>query len=176
MKNINKKKIGILGGSFDPPHKGHLKITEEAIKKYKLKKVYWSITKKNPFKQKNYLTLKMKMSLSKKISKKNKKIKVIFIENKIYSNKTIDLIKFFKKKYKSTELYFIMGADNLISFHKWQNWKDIIKLSKVLVFDRYKFKAKSKKSITFKKFHKKGVEFVNFKKVNISSSQLRKFW
>ena len=50
--NLRKKKIGILGGTFDPPHKGHLAISKEAAKKFKLKKIIWAITKKNPFKNK----------------------------------------------------------------------------------------------------------------------------
>ena len=67
-----------------------------------------------------------------------------------------------------------MGADNLISFHKWHSWKKILSKSKILVFDRYGYKKKSFKSVTFKRFNKKNIEFVKFKKVNISSSKLRK--
>ena len=51
--NLEKNKIGILGGSFDPPHNGHLSISKEAIKKFKLKKVIWAITNKNPFKKRS---------------------------------------------------------------------------------------------------------------------------
>ena len=54
MASIPKKYIGLLGGSFDPAHKGHLGISNIAIKKLKLKKVYWVITKKNPFKNKTF--------------------------------------------------------------------------------------------------------------------------
>ena len=67
-----------------------------------------------------------------------------------------------------------MGADNLINFHKWKNHEEISSKCNILVFDRNKYKAKSQKSISFKKFFKKGLEFVNIKKINISSSQLRK--
>ena len=67
-----------------------------------------------------------------------------------------------------------MGADNLINFHKWYKWKSIIKESNILVFDRQGYKAKSLKSVTFNKVNKKRLKFINFKKVNISSSQLRK--
>ena len=55
--NLKKNKIGILGGSFDPAHKGHLAISREALKKFKLKKIVWAITKKNPFKRKTTLNL-----------------------------------------------------------------------------------------------------------------------
>jgi len=67
-----------------------------------------------------------------------------------------------------------MGADNLIKFHKWHRWKKIASICQILVFDRSRYKAKSLKSIAYKKFNKKGLEFINLKKVNISSSQLRK--
>ena len=58
MASIEKKFIGLLGGSFDPAHKGHLGISNIAIKKLKLKKVYWVVTKKNPFKKKNFLLIR----------------------------------------------------------------------------------------------------------------------
>ena len=67
-----------------------------------------------------------------------------------------------------------MGADNLINFHKWNGWKEILSKCNILVFDRNNYKNKSLKSITYKKYNKKGLKYINFKKVNISSSQLRK--
>ncbi len=67
-----------------------------------------------------------------------------------------------------------MGADNLINFHKWHKWKIIPEKSNIIVFDRHGYKRKSMNSTTFKRLNKKNLEFVKFKKVNISSSQLRK--
>ena len=67
-----------------------------------------------------------------------------------------------------------MGADNLISFHKWYKWKLISQKCNIIVFDRHGFKKKSLNSITYKRFNKKNLEFIEFNKVNISSSQLRK--
>ena len=169
-----KIRIGILGGTFDPAHIGHIKISKSAKKKFKLDKVIWAVTKKNPFKTKSSLGLKERMSYAKKINLKNKFIRIRFYEDKIKSNKTINLIKFLLKKNKNTEIYFIMGADNLIYFHKWEKYNVITSLCKILVFDRDGYKSKSMKSLSFKKYNKKGLEFIKFKKVNISSSQLRK--
>ncbi len=67
-----------------------------------------------------------------------------------------------------------MGADNLIHFHKWKNSNLITSICNILVFDRSGYKAKSLKSLGFKKYNKKSLKFINFKKVNISSSKLRK--
>ena len=171
--NLKKKKIGILGGSFDPAHKGHLAISKEAIKRFKLKKVIWAITKRNPFKKKSSLSLSMRIKSCKEIINKSKFIEVLFLESKIKSNKTIDLINYFSKN-KKNEIYFIMGADNLINFHKWHKWKVISNKCNIIVFDRYGYKIKSLNSKTYKSLNKEKLKFIKFNKVNISSSQLRK--
>ena len=67
-----------------------------------------------------------------------------------------------------------MGADNLISFHKWYKWRTISLKCNILVFDRTNYKSKSLESVAFNKIDKKRLRFIKFKKVNISSSQLRK--
>ena len=170
----NHKKIGILGGTFDPAHKGHLEISKQAKKKYKLNYVIWAITKKNPFKKKSKTKLITRIKFAKKIIGLNKFIKIRFYENKIKSNRTIDLISHIKRKNDTLDLYFIMGADNLINFHRWHKWKSISQKCNILVFDRQGYKAKSLKSITFKRLNQKSLDFIKFKKVNISSSQLRK--
>ena len=170
----NKKvKIGILGGSFDPAHKGHLAISREAKKRFKLKKVIWAITKKNPFKVKSITPLTKKIKDCKKVIGLNSFISVKFYEDIIKSNKTFDLINHLKKN-KNLEIFFLMGADNLISFHKWYKSKLITQKCNIIVFDRHGYKKNSLKSKTFKKLNNKTLTFVKFKKVNISSSKLRK--
>ena len=173
--NLKQKKIkiGILGGTFDPAHRGHLEISKQAKKILELRNIIWAITKQNPFKNTSKTDLKSRIKFAKKFIGKNNFIKVKFYEEKVFSNKTIDLINYLDKD-KKFELYFIMGADNLINFHKWYKWKSIIKKCNLLVFDRQGYKAKSLKSVTYNGVNKKKLSFINFKKVNISSSQLRK--
>ena len=170
---IKKNKIGILGGSFDPAHKGHLAISKEARKRFNLQKVIWAITKKNPFKAKSTNSLNRRIEDCKKVIGLNSFIKVKFYENIIKSNKTVHLINHLKKN-KNFEIYFLMGADNLINFHKWHKSKTISQKCNILVFDRHGYKKNSLKSKTFKRLNNKTLTFVEFKKVNISSSQLRK--
>ena len=171
--NPNKKKIGILGGSFDPAHKGHLAISKKAKKIFKLNKVIWAITKKNPFKKQSRISISERMKFCKKVIGKNNFIKVKFYEKKIRSNKTIKLINYLLE-FKKYEIYFLMGADNLIDFHKWHKSREISKKCKIIVFDRHGYKKKSLNSVTFKRLNKKDLQFIKFDKVNISSSQLRK--
>ena len=170
---LKKKKIGILGGSFDPAHKGHLAISKEALKKFNLKSVIWAITNQNPFKKKIANDLKKRITICKKVIGTNKLIKVKFFENIINSNKTVDLINHLSKN-KKYNIFFLMGADNLINFHKWYKWKQILKKSNIIVFDRHGYKKKSLNSKTYKRMNEKQVTFIEFKKVKISSSQLRK--
>jgi len=169
----NKIKIGVLGGSFDPAHKGHLAISKEAKKRFKLKKVIWAITKKNPFKIESKTSIQERIKYCKKIIGTNSFIKVKFYENIIRSNKTINLINHFKRN-KSIEIYFLMGADNLIHFHKWYKSTSISRKCNIVVFDRHGYKKNSLKSKTFKQLSKDNLKFIEFNKVNISSSQLRK--
>ena len=169
-KNYNK--IGILGGTFDPPHQGHLYISKVALKKLSLKKILWVITKKNPLKNKPYLKLKERIKLSKKITRKSKKISIKYFDDKIKSTNTFNLLNYIKKKTKA-DLFFLMGADNLKKFHKWKNWKQIAKLAKIVVLPR---KHHSRNSIATNNLNRKDLIYINSKKINISSSLIRKFW
>ncbi len=178
MHKLSKKniKIGILGGTFDPPHIGHLHISKIGIKKLGLTKLIWIITKKNPLKKKPYLNVKTRTLLSKKIIKKKRKIVVQNLEGKVKSINTFDLLKYVKSKNKKAKIYFLIGADNLINFHKWKNWRTIPELAKLVVFARQNYSAKALNSIALKKFEKKDWLYIPGKKMNISSSLIRKFW
>ena len=169
-----KKTVGILGGSFDPPHKGHVEISKISLKKIRLKKVYWIITKKNPFKKKPFFSLKERISKSNKTVKNYKKIKVIYLDEKIKSSRTINVINYFRKIKKQRDLCLIIGSDNLLNFHKWTSWKKIVKLVKLIVFSRKGYDKKSKKSIVLKYLNKKNIVYINNKLINISSSDIKK--
>ena len=120
VKSENKSKskkdrIGIIGGTFGPAHKGHLAISKEALKKFKLKKVVWAITNQNPFKDKKFSTLKQRMMTCKKIIGKNKSIKIKYFEDIIHSNKTSDLIDYLNRN-KKYDLFFFNGSRQLDQF------------------------------------------------------------
>ena len=137
------------------------------------KKLFGQLQKKNPFKIESKTSVADRIKFCKKIIGTNSFIKVKFYEKIIKSNKTINLINHLKKD-KSIEIYFLMGADNLINFHKWHKSKLISQKCNILVFDRHGYKKNSLKSKTFKQLSKANLEFIEFNKVNISSSQLRK--
>ena len=179
MKKILKKKytkIGILGGTFDPPHKGHLRISKIALKKFKLNKIIWVVTKKNPLKKKPYLSKRIRVKLSKEITNKEKKIVVKYLDDKTKSTSTFDLLNYIKEKNKKSKIYFLMGADNLLKFHKWDKWKFITKLAKMIVFARSDYSFKTLSPSVSKNIDKSDWIYIKSKKINISSSLIKKFW
>ena len=174
MVKLSNKSIGILGGSFDPVHKGHLAISRIALKKVKLRKIYWLVAKKNPFKEKTHFSLESRIKLAKKASKNFKTIEVLFLDQKIKSSRSIDQINYFAMKKKIKNIYFIIGSDILIDLHKWKSWKKLVKLTKLVVFSRKGYDKKSMNSIVVKYLKNKNIIFIKNKPIVISSSTIKK--
>ena len=173
MVKASNKTIGLVGGTFDPAHKGHVAITKIAIKKLKLSKVFWIVTKKNPFKDNPYYSLSQRLKKAKELTKGIKKIQVIHLDKRVNSSRMINIINYLVKRKKLKNIYFIIGADNLINFHKWKNWKRIVKLTKLIVFSRKGYDRKGSKS-TVTKYYKNKITFIKNRPIVISSTKLRK--
>ena len=173
MKKLQFNSFGLLGGSFDPPHYGHLKISKIALKKLPIKKVVWIVNKKNPFKKKTYFSLKQRLLKCKKMTEKNKKIRVMYLDKIVRSPRTFKVINYFKKKSKE-RIFFLIGSDNLIYFHKWKNYKSILKSCVLVIFSRKGYDNRAKKSILLKKKDFNNIIFVNNKKFNISSTMIKR--
>jgi nicotinate-nucleotide adenylyltransferase len=174
MVNSSNKSIGILGGSFDPAHKGHLAITKIALKKIKLDQIFWIINKKNPFKNEAYFSLKKRLHLAKKITKNFKNIKVIYLDKIVKSSRSIDAINFLIKKKKLINIHFIIGSDILMELHKWKSWKKLLKLTKLVVFSRKGYDKKSRYSLVAKHLKNKNIIYINNKHIKISSTTLKR--
>ena len=172
MVKPGNKSVGILGGSFDPPHKGHLTISKIAIKKVKLDRVLWAVTNKNPFKKNPFYSLSQRIKLTKKITRNTRKIQIVHLDKIIKSSRTINMINYLIKK-KIKNIFFIIGSDNLITLHKWKSWKKIVKLTKLIVFSRKGYDTKSKKS-KVARYLKNKIIFIKNKPITISSTNLRK--
>ena len=173
MVKASNKTIGLVGGTFDPAHKGHIAITKIAIKKLKLSKVLWIVTKKNPFKDNPYYSLSQRLKKAKEITKGIKKIQVIHLDKRVNSSRSINIINYLVNRKKLKNIYFIIGADNLINFHKWKDWKRIVKLTKLIVFSRKGYDRKGSKS-TVTKYYKNKITFIKNRPIIISSTKLRK--
>ena len=172
--SVKNKGIGIFGGSFDPPHKAHLQLSLISLKKIGLSKIYWVVTKKNPFKKRPFFSLEERIKKSKDMVKRNKKIKVMYLDKITNSSRTIHTVNYFIDKKNKKNLYLIVGSDSLLKFHKWKSWKKIVKLTKLVIFSRKGYDNKSKKSKVVKFLTKKNVIYVNNKFLNTSSSKIKK--
>ena len=182
------KRIGLLGGSFDPPHKGHLFISLEAIKIFKLNEVWWLVTPKNYLKIFKPAPYKDRMLNCNKVVK-NHPIKIKEYEKKINSNYTYLTIKYLNNKYKFINFLWLMGADNLIHFHKWQKWRKIFNEVPIVVFKRYGYNNEALNSIAKKTYNNYEISqnefnlnklnktpswiFLNNKEVKVSSTDIR---
>ena len=165
-----------MGGTFDPPHIGHLHISKQSLKKLKLKKIIWIITKKNPLKKKPLLDKNTRIKLSKKLVSGNKKILVKYYDDIVKSKNTVDLLKYLKKKNKKSKIFLIIGSDNLIHFHKWFAWKKILQMCELVVFSRKNFDKKARKSPIIRSFKNKNIIFIKNQKIDISSTKIREYY
>jgi nicotinate-nucleotide adenylyltransferase len=137
------RKIGLLGGSFNPAHEGHLHITLEAIKRLKLDEVWWLVSPHNPLKKKTDLAEYESRFASACRVANHPRIKVLDIEARHALYYSIDTIRFLQKRMPRMQFVWLMGADNLEHFHRWRAWREIFARLPIAIIDRapYAFSA-----------------------------------
>ena len=132
----NGMRIGLLGGSFNPPHEAHRAISLFAIKRLKLDRVWWLVTPGNPLKSKDSLhDLDARMQAAREMAD-DPRIDVSCLEAVIGIRYTFDTISYLRRRASGLRFVWIMGADNLAQFHRWQNWRRIASEVPIAVIDR----------------------------------------
>ncbi len=130
-------KVGILGGSFNPAHEGHLHISEVAKKKLNLNEIWWLVTPQNRLKEdKIFDTYFHRLEDTKKLVSKYTFIKVLDYEYKFNLNYSYKSLFFLKNRSRTTKFVWIMGSDNLKNFPKWIRPNDIVKIFPIAVIER----------------------------------------
>jgi nicotinate-nucleotide adenylyltransferase len=129
-------KIGLFGGTFDPPHQAHLGASLLALKRLKLDRIWWLVTPGNPLKNTSKLgPLAGRIAAARALTH-HPRIDVSGLEAVIKTRYTYDTISWLKARCPRVRFVWIMGADNLRSFHRWQRWRGIAKLVPFVVIDR----------------------------------------
>ena len=129
-------RIGLFGGTFDPPHMAHLGASLLALKRLKLDRVWWLVTPGNPLKNTRGLAPLDKRIAAACTLTNHPRIDVTGLEAIINTRFTYDTILWLLARFPRVRFVWIMGADNLRSFHRWQKWRGISKLVPIVVVDR----------------------------------------
>ncbi len=127
-------RVGLLGGSFDPPHAGHLAISRIALRRLRLDRLWWLVTPGNPLKE-GPAALDARMAACRALAR-HPRIVVTDIEAQIGARFTYDTLRALRRRCPGVRFVWIMGADNLMSFHRWRQWRAIADLVPIAVIDR----------------------------------------
>ena len=132
----NGMRVGLLGGSFNPPHVAHRTISLFAIKRLKLDRVWWLVTPGNPLKDDGALHDLDERVEAAQLVANDPRIDVSCLESVIGTRYTFDTIRYLRRRASGSRFVWIMGADNLAQFHRWQNWRRIASEVPIAVIDR----------------------------------------
>ena len=129
-------RIGLFGGSFNPPHEGHRLASLIALKRLRLDAVWWLVTPGNPLKDTRALPpLEARMAAAREVAD-DPRILVTGIEARIGTRYTYDTVRWLTQRCAGVDFVWLMGADNLAGFHRWQKWREIAQLVPIAVIDR----------------------------------------
>lgn len=135
--------IGLLGGSFNPPHVAHRQISEIVLKRLGLDQIWWLVTPGNPLKARTDLApLSERLVLARAMAK-NPRIEVTSFERDLPTAYTAATLAFLKRRSPLVRFVWIMGADNLAGFHRWRRWREILTMVPVVVVDRPGWRLKA---------------------------------
>ncbi len=191
MKPIHTKNrnIGLLGGSFNPAHEGHLHITLHALKSLHFAEVWWLVSPHNPLKKAADLAAyEQRLHSARAMAARHPGIRVLDIEAKQHLRYSWQTIAYLQKRNPGAQLVWLMGADNLAQFHRWRRWWWILQQVPVVVFDRAPYSHRSLRSQTALRMHRfrlksMGIErpkpaaclvFVHLRRDPASSTSIRK--
>lgn len=177
--NFCKLQIGLLGGSFNPPHDGHLSISNYAIKMLSLDYVIWVVASQNPFKPQYHLSINQRANLALKLTD-NPKILISTIEQELQYKYSYQTIKFFTNRFPQIKFTWLLGADSFAGMHKWLQSNEIFNMIDVAVFNRSGYTAAALYSKSASKYNLKvcstictnKVSFLHTKLCNISSTNI----
>ncbi|MEM7720487.1 MAG: nicotinate-nucleotide adenylyltransferase [Pseudomonadota bacterium] len=128
-------RIGLLGGSFDPAHEGHAHITREALKRFGLDEVWWLVSPGNPLKARGPAPLDARLTHARTVMR-HPRVWITDLEARLGTRYTYATLTQLRARYPGVRFVWLMGADNLASFHRWDQWRDIMGTVPIAVMAR----------------------------------------
>lgn len=119
------RRIGLLGGSFDPAHEGHAHITREALKRFGLDEIWWLVSPGNPLKTRGPAPLARRLATARDVMQ-HPRVRVTDLETRLGTRYTAETLSALGRAYPGVTFVWLMGADNLAQFHLWEDWQDIV--------------------------------------------------
>ena len=129
-------RIGLLGGSFDPPHEGHLHVTREALRRLRLHAVWWIVSPGNPLKEAPEAPFHCRVRAARRLIGSQRRIAVSDFEARLGTRYTVDTLSRLLRRAPACRYVWIMGADNLASLHKWKAWAELVSRLPIAVLPR----------------------------------------
>jgi nicotinate-nucleotide adenylyltransferase len=137
------QRIGVMGGTFNPPHDGHALISRTALRRLRLDQLWWVVTPGNPLKLNNGLPhASLRMEQCRALAP-DPHMKITAFEEDLATPYTAATLGFLARRQPGVHFVWIMGADNLASFHRWQRWRDIVRSVPIAVVDRPGWRLKA---------------------------------
>ncbi|MCU4655026.1 nicotinate-nucleotide adenylyltransferase [Roseibacterium sp. SDUM158016] len=180
--------VGLFGGSFDPPHAGHLHVSREALKRLGLDRVWWLVSPGNPLKDRGPAPLERRLEAARALVH-HPRIVVTDIEAKLGTRYTAETIAALRRLYPGVRFVWLMGADNLAQFDRWQHWERIMRTVPICVLARpgQRISARTAKAAQIYRFARRPAgaartlahaeapawAFLNVPMVDVSSSEIR---
>ena len=127
--------VGLLGGSFDPPHEGHLRISEEALRRLRLDWLWWLVSPGNPLKARGPASLPRRVAAARALVG-NSRIKVTDLEARLGMRFTAETLRRLLRRHPGVRFVWVMGSDNLAELHRWRDWRWIMEAVPVCVVAR----------------------------------------
>lgn len=135
-RSAGARRIGLLGGSFNPAHDGHRHISIEALRLLGLDEVWWLVSPQNPLKADTGMAALAQRLASARRAARHPRIRSLAIEAELGTRYTVDTVRVLRRRHPKTAFIWLMGADNLAQFHRWRDWRQLARRVAIAVFPR----------------------------------------
>jgi nicotinate-nucleotide adenylyltransferase len=147
-------RVGLLGGSFNPAHEGHLHVSRMCRRALSLDRIWWLVSPQNPLKsERDMASLATRLAAARRLAAADPRIHVTDIETRLGTRHSIDTLRALKRRYPGIRFVWLMGADNMLQLPHWKNWRSLLNEVPVAVYPRPGFSLRARSSLAARSIH-----------------------